>query len=140
MTTPLLPDVILDLFQDEVKKINKSYIAELCKIYNIDFEEACQKMEEAGNISFTLVDNQYVKLVKKHKPVEDNERCHARIYSQKDLIVAQCSRQKRDETNFCRMHAKMRDEGRLKYGTIHDKTPEEISDSKLKSKKKFKLL
>ena len=45
MTTPIVPDFILELFKNEIKKINLSLLEEMCKTYSIDINEAKTRVD-----------------------------------------------------------------------------------------------
>jgi len=136
MTTPIVPDFILELFKNEIKKINLGLLEEMCKTYNIDIDEAKTKLKDSLNINFDLNKNEKIKIVNKQKELPSEERCIARLFRKKDMEVFQCSRRKK-ECDFCKKHEKMYDEDRLKYGTINDDIPEALSEKKLiKIKKK----
>jgi hypothetical protein len=141
MTTPLVPDFILQLFQDEVHKINSVVVQKMCTIYKIDYEDAVAKLADEAAIKLTLSNNQKIKLVKKQKEADPKHRCQARVFRKKDLEVLQCTRKTPAEgACFCKRHQKMHDEGRLKYGTINDVKPDEISTPALVKKKKHTLV
>lgn len=141
MTTPLVPDFILQLFQDEVHKINSVVVQKMCQMYNIDYDDAVTKLAKEAAIKLTLSNNEKIKLVKKQKEPDAKQRCHARVFRKKDLEVFQCTRKTPAEgACFCKRHQKMNDEGRLKYGTINDVKPAEISTPALIKKKKHTLV
>lgn len=136
MTAPIVPDFILELFKNEIKKINLGLLEEICKTYDIDINEAKTKLQDSLNINFDLNKNEKIKIVNKQKELPSEERCIARLFRKKDMEVFQCSRRKK-ECDFCKKHEKMNDEDRLKYGTINDDVPEALSEKKLiKIKKK----
>lgn len=138
MTSPIIPDFILELFRDEVKKVNLTFLERMCTLYKIDFEEAKNKLAKELKVSFEITTNEKVVIVKKQKEQDPEIRCIARVYRKKDLEVFQCTRKKHGE--FCGTHQKMFDKGTLKYGTIHEDVPEKLSDknlSKISSKSLF---
>jgi len=136
MTTPIVPDFILELFKNEIKKINLDLLEEICKTYDINIEDAKNKLKDSLNINFELNKNEKIKIVNKQKELPTVERCVARLFRKKELEIVQCSRRKKN-CEFCKKHEKMYDEDRLKYGTINDDVPEELSEKKLiKIKKK----
>jgi hypothetical protein len=57
--------------------------------------------------------------------------CHARIFQQNELCIKRCSRPKSEGVHFCKLHQRLSEEGKLKYGTIFDERPEEITSKKL---------
>jgi len=139
MTTPIIPDFILDLFKDEIKKINLVLLEEMCKIYNIDIDDAKLKLQDSLNINFKLKNNEKIKILKKRKDTPSEERCIARLFRKSELIILQCNCKKK-EGDFCKRHLKMENERRLKYGTINDEIPEELSDENLKKIKKKSIV
>ncbi len=141
MTTPMIPDFILKLFQNEINKINTNLLVHFCALFKVDIEDAKNKLKNDLNISLELDKNEKIKIVKKHKEAPSEERCCARVYRPKDLEVCQCPRRRANECgDFCKRHKKMHDEGRLKYGTISQTVPTEISPTVLNKKKKVTLL
>ena len=141
MTTPIIPDFILKLFQNEINTINNNLLNNFCKLFKIDLEDAKNKLKNELNISLEIDKNEKIKIVKKHKDAPQEERCCARVYRQKDLEVGQCPRKHANDCgDFCKRHKKMHDEGRLKYGTINQTIPKEISPEVLNKKKKITLL
>jgi hypothetical protein len=139
MTAPVVPDFILNLFKNEIKKINLTIIENLCKIYNIDIDEAKLKLQDSLNINFELNKNEKLHFTTKQKELPTEDRCIARLFIKKDIEITQCSRRKKD-CDFCKKHKKMNIEGRLKYGTINEEKPSEISDTKLNKIKKKSIL
>jgi len=141
MTTPIIPDFILKLFQNEINKININLLINFCKLFKVDLEDAKDKLKNELNISLDIDKNEKIKIVKKHKEAPKEERCCARVYRQKELEVGQCPRKHADGCgDFCKRHKKMNDEGRLKYGTISQAIPQELSATVLNKKKKITLL
>lgn len=57
--------------------------------------------------------------------------CEARVFVQSELATKRCARLKKEGCSFCKQHQKFASQGRLKYGTITDEKPEEISSAKL---------
>lgn len=129
MTSPILPDVILKLFQLEINSIVEIAVKKLCDEYDIDFEEAKQKTKI--NLEVKL-DNLHIskKIDPKH-PVEI--RCQARMC--RSHGIQQCSRRKKMD-DFCLIHHKSLHNGTLKYGKMTDPIPIELQDNILKHKKK----
>lgn len=139
MTTPLIPDFVLSLFQNEIIRINSDLLKKTCDIYNIDFEDAKNKLKKELHITFQIKQNEKIAIVKKQKIVEPAERCIARVFRKKDIEVLQCTRRKKD-CDFCKRHETMFNEKRLKYGTIHEEIPHEISPTVLNKIKKNKII
>lgn len=139
MTAPLIPDTIFKLFQNELTNVNLIFLEKVCKLYNLNLEEAKAKLSKELKLSFEISDVK-MKIVKPQKLPNDEERCMARIFRKKDLEVLQCTRRKGKECEFCKRHQKMHVEGRLKYGSIDEPVPKEISPETLKTKKKKSLM
>lgn len=139
MTAPLIPEAVFKLFQNELTNINLIFLEKVCKVYKLDIEEAKAKLSKELKLSFEISDVK-VKIVKQQKLPDDEERCMARIFRKKDLEVMQCTRRKGKECHFCKRHQNMNMEGRLKYGTMNDPVPKEISPEVLKTKNKKSLM
>jgi hypothetical protein len=141
MTTPFIPELIFGLFQDEIKKINVVYVSKVCSLYGIDFNDAMKKLECDADMGLTLTNTEKIRLVKKQKEPEPHERCIARVYRKKELEVLQCSRRHQCGAGmvFCKRHQTMHDEGRLKYGTISEEKPSEVTSPVLIKKKKITI-
>lgn len=71
--------------------------------------------------------------------VTDEMICEARVYIPTELLVKQCSRSKIEGQQFCKLHNRLFEEGKLKYGTIRDEKPDAISTSALNLKVKRKI-
>lgn len=144
MTSVIIPEFVLQMFEKEVTKINLNIIKILCEEYHLDEDDVKQKLQDKININFNIIheDIEQIKIVKKHEQKSkqsSEEQCDARVYLQNDLVVKQCSRPRLPECNLCKIHQKLKDEGKLKYGTIHDEKPECISTEKLNAKIRRKL-
>ena len=136
MTSPIIPDYILDLFRGEVAKVNITFLKRLCEMYKIDFEEAKQKLAKDLKIPFEITTNEKIVIIKKQKEQDPELRCIARLFKKKDLEVMQCTRKKKGG-ELCGIHQKMFDNDKLKYGLITEEVPEELSErilSKINSK------
>lgn len=152
MTSISIPDFVFQMFEQKVVEINTVIVHKLCDEYGIDKAEAKKFLKKELNINFNIIneDIEQIKVIKKHKkkPIEaDNNNtndetptgssfCDARVFIPADLVVKQCSRSKVDNKNFCKLHQRLHEEGKLKYGTIHEQKPESISTEKLKMKVK----
>ncbi len=144
MTCPLIPDFVLKMFEKEITNINLKIVQKICELYNLDEQDVKEKLAKDININFSIVseDIEQVKIVKKHTKKNDNkdDLCVARVYIPNELFVKQCSRPKcGDDNMFCKLHQRLNQEGKLKYGTIFEDKPDEISTEKLKLKVKKKI-
>lgn len=137
-TTPIIPDFIFELFQNEIKKINMLFLKKICEHYHINFEEAKMYVEKDLKFSLELSNMEQIKIVKKQKLLDPEERCIARVYNNKEMHVYQCTRKKYD-CDFCKRHKKMNDKDGLKHGTIKDSLPGELIPKELKKLKKYNI-
>lgn len=132
MTTPILPEFILTLFKNEVQTIVHKEVKKLCDIYNINYEEAKEKL---GYVEFDVTETPGFRLMKKHETFAPNEeRCQARMLH--DLEIKQCSRHKLAEGKLCKKHANMQKNNKLKFGLMDDPLPDELRPEVLNEKKK----
>lgn len=154
MTSITIPDFVFSMFEQKVTEINSIIVSKMCERYNINKNDAESFLQEELGINFNIVheDIEQIKVIKKHKKKEDvttlnndndgdnsqheTRTCEARVFIATDLIVKQCSRTKLDGSQFCKLHQRLHDEGKLKYGTIRDRKPDCISTEKLKMKVK----
>ncbi len=139
MKAPVITDFIINLFKNEIKKINLTIVENLCKIYNIDIDDAKLKLQDSLNINFELNKNDKLQFITKQKELPVEDRCIARLFVKKNLEITQCSRRKKN-CEFCKKHNKMNNEGRLKYGTIEDEKPIELSTPVLNKIKKKSII
>lgn len=89
---------------------------------NQDKQEKQEKQESKEN-----KENQQKKKQPAETPQEGQNFCDARIFIPSSLTVKQCSKNKVSGCNFCKMHQRLYEEGKLKYGTVHETKPEAIS-------------
>lgn len=132
MTTPILPEFVLQLFQCEVTKVVHAEIKRVCELYNLDFEEVAQRL---GHVELQTTEHPGFRIMKKNEKIAPKEvRCVARMLH--DLEVKQCTRARCEGSELCRRHSNMRSGNRLKYGTINDPLPDELRPEVLNEKKK----
>ena len=162
MTSPIVPQFIFDMFEREVTKINMMVVHKICQAYNLDQNEVETMLSKDLSINFNIVheDIEQIKIVKKHQPKyqqvastssqsnnENDEgenthttsQCEARIFVASDLQVKQCSRPKLEGGQLCKLHQRLKNDGKLKYGTIHEEKPACISTAKLDLKMRRKI-
>lgn len=146
MTCAIIPDFILKMFEKEIAKVVERVVVHMCNEYSIDVEDAKSKLKDHLDINLHVVDSEIeqVKIVKKYnasssKTEPGANTCEARLFIQSELAVRQCSRSKLENCRFCKTHQKQFDSNTLKWGTIHDQKPDEISTAKLKQKVKKTL-
>jgi hypothetical protein len=133
MTTPIIPEFILKLFQEQVSDIVQKEIKKVCELYKLDFDEVILKL---GHVEINTTETPGFRIMKKRETFAPKEvRCTARMLH--DLEIKQCSRHK-TKTGLCTKHDEMFKNNRLKYGTINDPLPDELRPEVLNEKKKTK--
>ena len=68
MTSPIIPDFILKMFEKEVTKINLLIIEKICNHYELDIHDVKQQLSNDLNINFDIINDniEQIKVVKKH--------------------------------------------------------------------------
>lgn len=116
MTTPMLPDFIISLFEDELKKIIRNILDHISTECHIDKQQLEHIVENKLNMPLHVI-TQYEEVIKIQKikprsiPTEEN-RCIARTYKNGIFDRCMCSKKKGE---FCKRHLYKHD-----HGTIHD--------------------
>jgi hypothetical protein len=124
MTTPLIPDFIVKLFEKEITSINHKILEVICKEYSLDFDKAKQTLQKELNINLDIItkDIYNLKISKKrtygkNTPLEN--RCIGRVYHKHNNEFVQCIRKKQSNCNTCLTHSQ-----RCPYGTINEPEPD----------------
>lgn len=113
---------------EEVKIVKKHPVASNSKsiVSTLDVNPLTSNQENQENKQNK--ENQQKKKQPAETPQEgQNTFCDARIFIPSSLTVKQCSKNKVAGCNFCKMHQRLYEEGKLKYGTVHETKPEAIS-------------
>lgn len=124
MTTPIIPSSIVQLFANEVYKINLQIIETICKKYNLDQDDVKKTLKKEMNLSIKIIpqEEQKFKLVKRrmyNKDIPQESKCIGRVYHQDDNEFTQCRRKMSDTSScLCRQHQQ-----KLPWGTINDPEP-----------------
>lgn len=135
MTTPILPEFVLRLFQEEIDKVVKEELQKVCVVYKLDYEDVCKKI---GRVELEPTKQPGFRIIKKNETFAPKEvRCAARMLH--DLEVKQCSKKRCDCSTLCARHLNMQRNDRLKYGTIDDPLPDELRPEILDEKRKSKI-
>jgi hypothetical protein len=134
------------MFTQKILDINNIIISKICEHYDLNKEDVYSFLEKEMQMNFTLIgeDIEQIKVIKKHKKKENAKDasttssiyCDARVYTANELVVKQCSRCKLEGSSFCKIHDKLNQNGKLKYGTIHETKPDCISTERLNMKVK----
>lgn len=128
MTTPMIPEFILTLYENEVRAIVKKVNVAISKEYNLNVIDLNNLVEEKVGLKLAIIPEEFenIKIVKKKcKNIDPEIRCIARI--KKDGLFCQCSA-KFKEDKICGKHLK----SKMIYGTINDPLPEEKFKRKTK--------
>lgn len=123
MTTPMIPDYILRLYENEIRAIVKKTNLAISEKYNLNVEDLNTLTEEKIGLKLEIIPEEVevVKItrIKNRKICEPIERCIARVKS--NGIFCQCKFRFKDD-KLCNKHGKC---ANLKFGTIQDPLPEE---------------
>ena len=118
MTTPLIPDFIIDLYENEMRKFAINVIDVIASRKKIDKEELYKIVEKGTGFDLKIVpeSTETIKIVKiKPRKLPDaEERCIARTY--KNGIYCRCTFHRSKGKDFCKRHNLKP----LKFGTIDD--------------------
>lgn len=126
MTTPVVPDFILTLFQNEINKIAGGILEKVCKLYKLDIDEVKKRLKDEMRIDVSISSNERIKVVKTQAVLPPEERCIARVFHRADLCLIQCSRRHCPNAQFCKRHQKMIDIAPLPYGTVKEPVPKTV--------------
>lgn len=141
MTAVIIPDFVFKIFEQKVVEINKTIVQKLCENYGIDLQDALAYLQNELKINFNVVHEhiEEMKITKKHQKKEGIDKtsiCEARLLVATDTDVKQCGRTKLDGGKFCKLHQRLHEQDKLKYGTIHDALPiDELKKHNMKTKR-----
>ena len=118
MTTPLIPDFIIDMYENEMRKFAINLIDIIANKKKLDKGELYSLVEKGTGFKLDLVseNKELIKIVKvkPRKLPSDEERCIARTL--RNGIYCRCTFHKTNSKGFCKRHnAKP-----SKFGTIND--------------------
>jgi Leucine-rich repeat (LRR) protein len=115
MTSPLIPDFIVSLYQNEVNAIVKRILKHVCKKYDLPNEEVLALAD--NKLQVVPESQEKIRIIRSRprKLVESNERCIARVkatdgtFSQcklrfKDAKCKYCTRHQNKPSNFGHIH------------------------------------
>ena len=99
-----------------------------------------RKVESQDDEDVSDADTEDKKVVETASPSTAHPtQCEARVFVASDLIVKQCSRPKLEGGDLCKLHQRLKNEGKLKYGTVQEEKPACISTAKLNMKVRRKI-
>lgn len=121
MTTTLIPDFIVRLFEAEIFKINKRIIEYVCAKYNLNTNEVIEDVKKNMNITLNVIP-EHIKITKIRDygvNTTEEERCIGRVYHKSNNEYVRCIRRGLPGCNKCKTHL-----NKCVYGTINDPEPE----------------
>jgi hypothetical protein len=119
MTTPIIPESIIQLFANEINKINEKVVKLISNKYKLNEDELNELVRKELNLTIIPEKEQKFKLVKakvngKNTNIED--RCEGRVYHKDTHEYKQCIRRKKVDCDlYCKTHYK-----KLPFGNIKD--------------------
>lgn len=137
MTTPMIPDFIFKLYQEEVLKVVDQAIKAISEHHDIDVSKLKKTVEKHAGISFTIIPDDVEKIrilkLKPRKLPDDSERCISLVKTPEGVIT-RCKFRVEDgcDHHCCKRHGKKPS----KYGVIE----EAIADHKPNAVKEKKLI
>ena len=134
MTTPIVPDFILLLFQNEINNITTKVLEKVCTLYKLDIEEVKKRLKEEAKVDLAITRNEKIKVVKTQAELAPVERCIARVFNRQELCLMQCTRRHGKDYPCCKKHQSMMDKGNLKHGTINEQIPTSFVERMAKMK------
>lgn len=127
MTTPLIPDFVVKMFENEVAQVVKSALKAVADTKGHDMEELEAIVQKNLDLSLKLIppSEEIVKVikVKPRRIPQDSERCCANVMSKG--IISRCKFSRADNITFCRRHSSTQ-----KYGVFGDTPPQPVNKLK----------
>lgn len=125
MTTVMVPDFIINMYEDEVKKVVNQVIVHISERFEINKDEIIEGVEKNLEMKLNVVPDSELKVVITHKKpraqINQETRCIARL--KKGGLFYQCSCKRNEAYDMlCTRHGKATS---LKHGTINDELPKE---------------
>lgn len=130
MTTPLMPDFIADMFNDEIRRIQEELIDRICREFKLEKAVVMKKMGLDGPcIKFSGMRFKILKYYDtKYGSKKKTDKCIARIHNASENTLHQCKKS-RCCGDFCMTHFDKKESTGLNWGTIHDPIPENVKMS-----------
>lgn len=122
MTTPIIPDSIIQLFANEIYKINLKVADTICAKYHLDPVEVKETLKKELQVTLNIVPYEQlnIKIVQKRSyglNTPPELRCEGRVYHKDKNELTQCIRKKKIDC-YCSYHSK-----KLPYGNINEEAP-----------------
>lgn len=122
MTAPMIPDYVLTLYENEIRKIVKKCIARISEENSLSAADLENQVADIISLKIVSEDFEKVTITKKiaKKVVSDENRCVGRMKRQG--VFAQCTRCGKDVDGelLCKSHTK-----KTPWGKVTDPPPAE---------------
>lgn len=119
----MIPDYIISLYENEIRKILKKTAEILSKEFEISVSSITTVIEQEVGLKLELVSEEFETITitrKKGVTLPDaNDRCLARL-KKKGGVLTQCTRPHLESSCFCKSHV-----SKHIWGTINDPVPKE---------------
>ena len=124
MTAAIVPEFTLQLLEKEMSAVSLGIVKYICEEYKLPFDEVKEKLGKKICVEFEPDNNNIYKVTKtnvRKKKTTCETQCIANMFHKDHKCVTQCSLFKLEGSEYCKKHKRMEKEGRLRFGTIHDK-------------------
>ena len=130
MTTPLMPDFIADLFNEEIAKIREEIVDRICNDFGLDKIVVMKKLGlDKPIVKFSGMHFKILKFYETPYGSKNGKaKCIARIHNASENTLHQCKKSQKKE-GFCLTHYEKNKTTGLNWGTIHDAIPDNVKQS-----------
>ena len=121
MTTALLPEHMLNFIEAEVSSICMDVVKKVCDEYDLPFETVKQKLQKYINMEIETDNTEVFRIVTRRprkKKAVGEAVCKAKMFDKEEKCVRQCTLERLDNCEFCKVHERMNKVGRLRFGTV----------------------
>jgi hypothetical protein len=126
MTSLDIPNFVLGCVAQELNNALDTILQDIACKYNLDYTELHDRyIGKKLNVITTKVSQVTIRVNQRKKEISEEERCLGRTWSQGRGL--QCKKQRKPGSEFCCLHNKQAQEGRLKLGRITEKPPPEFA-------------
>lgn len=128
MTTPTIPDYLLQVFEAEIHRVAMLQVHKVCELYALDYEEVQAALGEDVYTYMDLKNEGQIKIIRKRPPAPElppEKRCDARVSA-----TERCKHARKYQ-NLCRQHYDLSRArgGHLRWGLCSD---EDLPPPKIK--------
>lgn len=108
MTTVVIPDFIIDLFENEIRNIILKLLNGISTRFNLSESELVNAVSKDMQMDLRIIpeEEEHIKIirVKPKKQLAHEDRCKGLV--KKDGIIRQCAFSHRDASDYCLRHSK----------------------------------